>query len=55
MGGEFNKTKYKVLQVGNKSIGQDYFMAGTKLESAQAEKDLGVIVNQSLQVLVNVR
>ena len=27
---------------------QDYFMGGTKLESAQVEKDLGVIVDQSL-------
>ena len=45
---KFNITKRKVLHVGNKNIRQDYFMGGTKLESAQVEKDLGVIVDQSL-------
>uniref|UniRef100_A0A0E9XH61 Uncharacterized protein n=1 Tax=Anguilla anguilla TaxID=7936 RepID=A0A0E9XH61_ANGAN len=45
---KFNITKCKVLHVGNKNIGQDYFMGGTKLECAQVEKDLGVIVDQSL-------
>ena len=33
--------------MGNKNIRQDYFMGGTKLEVAQVEKDLGVIVDQS--------
>lgn len=45
---KFNITKCKVLHVGNKNIGQDYFMGGTKLECAHVEKDLGVIVDQSL-------
>lgn len=45
---KFNITKCKVLHVGNKNVRQDYFMGGTKLECAQVEKDLGVIVDQSL-------
>ena len=45
---KFNTIKCKVLRVGNENIQQDYFMGGKKLESAQVEKDLGVIVDQSL-------
>ena len=44
---KFNTTKCEVLRVGNENIRQDYFMGGTKLVSAQVEKDLGVIVDQS--------
>ena len=43
-----NTTKCNVLHVGNKNIRQGYFMGGKTLESAQVEKDLGVIVDQSL-------
>ena len=45
---KFNITKCKVIHVGNKNIRQDYFMGGTKMECAHVEKDLGVIVDQSL-------
>ena len=45
---KFNTSKCKVLHVGNKTIRHDHFMGGTKLESAQVEKDLSVIVDLSL-------
>ena len=34
--------------MSNTNIKHDYFMGDTKCESAQVEKDLGVIVDQSL-------
>ena len=45
---KFNIAKRKVLHVGNKNIRQDYFMGGIKLECAQVEKDLGVMVDENL-------
>ena len=45
---KFNIVKCKVLHVGNKNILQDYFMGGIKLECAQVEKDLGVMVDENL-------
>ena len=45
---KFNIAKCKVLHVGNKNIRQDYFMGGIKLECAQVEKDLGVMVDENL-------
>ena len=45
---KFNTTKCKFLHGGNRNIRQDYFMGGTKLLSAQVEKNLGVSVDQSL-------
>ena len=45
---KFNIAKCKVLHVGNKNIWQDYFMGGIKLECAQVEKDLGVMVDENL-------
>ena len=45
---KFNTAKCEDLHVGNKNIREDYFMGGKTLESAQVEKDLGIIV----QVLV---
>ena len=45
---KFNITKCKVLHVGNKNIRQDYFMGGIKLECAQVEKDLGVMVDSPM-------
>ena len=44
---KFNIAKCKVLHVGNKNIRQDYFMGGIKLECAQVEKDLGVMVDEN--------
>ena len=34
--------------MGNKNILQDYFMGGIKLECAQVEKDLGVMIDENL-------
>lgn len=45
---KFNVAKCKVVHVGNKNIRRDYFMGGLKLECAPHEKDLGVIVDQTL-------
>lgn len=45
---KFNVAKCKVLHVGNKNIRQEYFMGGLKLECSSQEKDLGVMVDQSL-------
>lgn len=45
---KFNVAKCKVLHVGNKNIRQEYFLGGLKLECSSQEKDLGVIVDQTL-------
>ena len=52
---KFNTTNCKFLHVWNKNIRQDYFMSGTKLESAQVEKDLGVKDHQSFPGTIAVK
>ena len=45
----FNKDKCHVLHLGKKNKGFEYTMGGVKLAAAEWEKDLGVIVHQSLR------
>ncbi len=45
----FNANKYHILQVGKRNKKCEYEMNGTKLESVQCVKDLGVSVVSSLK------
>ena len=45
----FNKDKCHVLHLGRQNQKYEYSMGGEKLGAAEWEKDLGVIVSQSLR------
>ena len=45
----FNMDKCAVMHVGRKNNGFDYEMGDRKLRSTEEEKDLGVIINQSMK------
>ena len=45
----FNKGKCHILHLGRNNQRFEYMMGGTKLESSDCEKDLGVMVHQSLR------
>jgi ribonucleases P/MRP protein subunit RPP40 len=48
-GMSFNKSKCKVMHVGNNNPKFEYFMQGTKLAVVEEEKDVGVIIHNSLK------
>ena len=49
-GMDFNTKKCKVMHIGKKNSSVDYFMEGTKLESVNVERDLGVLISNDLKV-----
>ena len=46
---DFNKGKCHVLHLGRNNRRYEYTMGGDKLEPSEAEKDLGVMIHQSLR------
>jgi hypothetical protein len=48
-GMSFNKDKCKVMHVGHNNPQYDYFMQGTKLSVIEEEKDVAVIIHNSLK------
>ncbi len=49
MGNAFNVNKCHILQVGTRSQKFDYEISGTRLESVQCVKELGVPIASSLK------
>ena len=45
----FNTSKCKVMHLGKKNVKEVYTMEGTLLESTSAEKDIGVMIQESLK------
>jgi hypothetical protein len=45
----FNGAKCHILHLGAKNAKFEYTMAGTKLEAVEYEKDVGVLVHQSMK------
>jgi len=45
----FNLTKCKVMHVGPHNPGYEYFMRGTKLDTTEEERDIGVTVTRNLK------
>ena len=48
-GMQFNVAKCKIMHVGRNNPGYDYYMSGTKLNTVEEEKDIGVTVHASLK------
>ena len=46
---EFIKKKCHIIHLGKNNRGYEYNLGGTKLESSECEKDLGVMVHQTLK------
>ena len=46
---EFNIEKCKVMHIGAKNPGYEYFMKGNKLKETTWEKDLGVVIENNLK------
>ncbi|KFZ50138.1 hypothetical protein N321_03747, partial [Antrostomus carolinensis] len=47
---KFNKTKYKVLHLGQENSKQKYRLGGKWIESSPEEKDLGVLMDKKLNM-----
>jgi hypothetical protein len=45
----FNTSKCKVMHLGKKNVKEDYTMDGSVLESTAAEKDIGVMIQDTLK------
>jgi len=45
----FNATKCKVIHVGHRNLQFDYQPGGVSLGETEVEKDLGVLMHQSLK------
>jgi len=45
----FNMDRCKVMHMGYNNLQAEYVTDGSKLESADEEKDLGVIINDDLK------
>ena len=52
---EFNVDKCKIMHIGNKNPKHVYGMGGTELESTKAEKDLGVTIDDQLDLGKHIR
>ena len=48
-GMSFNVTKCKVMHVGRNNPRAEYYMSGTKLDTTDAKRDIGVKVHHSLR------
>ena len=46
---DFNQGKCHILHLGSRNNGYEYTMGGVKLEKSEAEKDLGVMIHESLK------
>jgi len=46
----FNVLKCKVMHLGYKNHGYSYYMDGKQLDTAEEEKDLGIIITKNLKV-----
>ena len=51
---KFNVGKCEVLHFGKKNRGMDYFLNGDKIHNAKVQRDLGVLVQDSLKVNLQV-
>ena len=47
---DFNVAKCKVMHMGTRGVGYDYCMGGRRLEVVDQERDLGVLISNSLKV-----
>ena len=45
----FNTAKCKIMHVGRNNPHYEYFMGGVKLETVEEEKDIGVVIHNSLK------
>ena len=45
----FNTSKCKIMHLGKKNVKEEYTMEGTVLETTAAEKDIGVMIQDSLK------
>ena len=45
----FNAGKCHILHLGARNVRHEYTMEGNKLEAVEVEKDVGVLVHQSLK------
>ena len=45
----FNTEKCKIMHVGRNNPQYEYFMGGVKLETVEEEKDIGVVIHNSLK------
>jgi hypothetical protein len=45
----FNVKKFKVMHVGRANVRNDYQMSGVTLEKTREEKDLGIVVSDTLK------
>ena len=52
---EYNVGKYEVMDFGRKNRGVDYFLNGKRLWKSEAQRDLGVLVQDSLNVNMQVQ
>ena len=51
---EYNMGKCEVMHFGQKNRGIDYFLNGESLRKSQVQRDLGVLVQDSLEVNMQV-
>ena len=45
----FNAKKCKVLHIGRNNPGHNYYMQGEEIQSVTSEKDIGVIISETLK------
>jgi len=52
---EYNVGKCEVVHFGRKNRGADYFQNGEKLQKSEKQRDLGILVLDSLKVNMQVQ